>query len=76
MKTQIDIKSAFCGLIVGVLAMFAIGAATSTNETGRYQVAAGQNSAVIVDTATGKAWAFQPISSAQYKTDGNFWEVK
>jgi hypothetical protein len=36
----------------------------------------GQGCAVIVDTTTGKAWAFQPSSTAQWKNDGDFWNAK
>lgn len=76
MKTQIDLKSALCGLVVGVLAMLAIGAGTSSNEIGRYQTSTGQNSSVIVDTITGKAWAFQPVNTAEFRKDENFWNEK
>jgi hypothetical protein len=76
MKMTIDFKSALCGLIIGVVAMLAIGAEPSSNDAGRYQVAAAQNLAVIVDTKTGQAWGFGPISTTQYRTDGNFWDKK
>jgi len=76
MKAQIDIKSVLCGVAIGVLAVCAIGARTSSNDVGRYQVAAGQNSSVIVDTKTGQAWGFIPQSTAQYRMDGNFWDPK
>jgi hypothetical protein len=77
MKIQIDLKSAVCGLIIGVAAMFALGAdSSSSNQVGRYQIATGQNSSVIVDTTTGKAWAFQPLTTAQFKQDGSFWDAK
>ena len=76
MKAQIDLKSVLCGVAIGVLAVVAIGAATSSNETGRYQVSAGQGAAVIVDTRTGQAWGYCPQTTALYKTDGNFWDPK
>jgi hypothetical protein len=58
MKTQIDLKSAVCGLVLGVLTMFVIGAGESSSiPVGRYQVAVGSISSVIVDTATGQSWA-------------------
>jgi hypothetical protein len=66
------------GLIIGVAAMFALGADSSaSNQVGRYQIASGgQGCAVIVDTITGRAWAFQPPSTAQWRNDGNFWDIK
>jgi hypothetical protein len=76
MKTQIDIKSAVFGLIFGVATMVAIGAGSSSKEAGRYQVSAGQTSAVIVDTKTGQAWSYTPQNTAQFRTDSNFWDVK
>jgi hypothetical protein len=75
MKIQIDMKSAVCGLIVGAAAIFVLGAG-SGGSVGRYQIATGQNSSVIVDTATGKAWAFQPISTAEFRNSPNFWDAK
>ena len=77
MKTTIDIKSAMLGLVAGVLVAVAIGAGTPSSETGRYQVSAGADAcAVIVDTRTGRAWAFQPNNTAQWRTDANFWNEK
>ena len=78
MKTQIDVKSAVCGLIVGIAAMFALGMdSSSSNELGRYQISSGgQGCAVIVDTKTGQAWSFQPSTTAQWKNDGNFFDPK
>jgi hypothetical protein len=75
MKIQIDLKSAVCGLAVGIAAMFVMGA-DSSNPVGKYQIATGQNSSVIVDTTTGKAWAFQPISTSDFKNSPNFWDAK
>jgi hypothetical protein len=76
MKTQIDIKSVLYGVAMGVLGVFAIGAATSSNEIGRYQVSAGQGVSVIIDTRTGQAWGYCPASTTAYKTDANFWDSK
>src|SRR5258708_36531622 len=39
MNTKIDLKSSLGGLCVGVLATFAMGAATSPNSAGRYHFA-------------------------------------
>ncbi|MEI6195997.1 MAG: hypothetical protein WCS42_16880 [Verrucomicrobiota bacterium] len=76
MKTQIDLKSVLLGVSLGVLTMFALGAGTSPNETGRYQVSSGQTTAVIVDSKTGQAWAFSPVNTGQYRSDPEFWNVK
>ncbi len=77
MKITIDSRSAALGLSVGVAAMFVMGAATSSNDTGRFQVAAGgPGFAVIIDTKTGQAWGFQPASTAQWRSDENFWREK
>ena len=76
MKAQLDIKSVLCGVAIGVLAVCAIGAGSSSNDVGRYQVSAGQSSTVIVDTKTGQAWGYCPLNTAQYRNDGSFWEPK
>ena len=78
MKTQIDIKSALCGLVVGVLAMLAIGAGTSSNEVGRYQISSGASFSVMVDTKTGQAWGsvYAPNNSSSIHNDSNFFEPK
>jgi len=60
MKIQIDLKSALAGLALGIAAMFCVGAETSSNPVGRFQVAGGTGASganfIILDTATGKAW--------------------
>jgi hypothetical protein len=78
MKTQIDIKSALLGIAVGVLAMFAIGAGTGSNEVGRYQISSNPNFSIIVDTKTGQAWGgvFSPSAGSSIHNDGNFFEAK
>ncbi|HEY1717078.1 MAG TPA: hypothetical protein VGH42_02140 [Verrucomicrobiae bacterium] len=79
MKIQIDLKSAVCGLIVGVAAMFAIGADSSSNQVGRYQIQTcpGNPSgyAVVLDTATGKVWMGNGNAN-QLRSDGNFFDPK
>lgn len=79
MKIQIDLKSAVCELIIGVAAMFAMGA-DSTNSAGRYQITAipGSNpnqagTAIMVDTQTGKAWGAD--IQREFKSEG-FWDAK
>jgi hypothetical protein len=80
MKTQIDIKSALFGIVVGVLAMFAIGAGTSSNEVGRYQISSAGERSVMIDTITGKAWAVGVLKDPMYYPSGgknnNFWDAK
>jgi hypothetical protein len=80
MKTTIDLKSAALGLLAGIIVMFAVGAGLSSDDSsrvGRYQVSAGTGgSAVMVDTKTGQAWSFQPLNTAQLKSDANFWGAK
>ena len=76
MKIDIDFKSALCGLIIGVVAMFAIGAEAPSNDVGRYQVSVAHDLGIILDTKTGRAWGFGPINTAQYRNDGDFWAGK
>jgi hypothetical protein len=79
MKIQIDIKSALFGLVAGVLAMFAIGAGTTSNGSGRYEVSAGQDCAVLIDTVTGKAWSLGVSGATSYPPGNkcsNFWDDK
>lgn len=76
MKTQIDLKSAVLGLILGSTAMFTLGNSTSNREIGRYQVAAGQGTSIILDTATGQSWGYVPLSTREVRYDDNFWDVK
>jgi len=79
MKTKIDVKSALCGLAVGVFAMLAVGAGESTTTGGKYQVvtfmAGGQANALMIDTTTGKGWGVNLVQN--WKNDGgNFFEPK
>jgi hypothetical protein len=76
MKINIDLKSAFLGLIAGAGILFTLGADKSSNEAGRYQVSTGQNMSVIIDTQTGQAWGYYPTSFAQNRNDSNFWTAK
>jgi hypothetical protein len=46
-NTKVDLKSALLGLILGVVATFAIGAASSPNEIGHYQIAGAGNHGMI-----------------------------
>jgi hypothetical protein len=50
-------KQLIIGIIVGIVATLAVGAALEKGTNiGRYQVSAGLDLAVIVDTATGQSW--------------------
>jgi hypothetical protein len=74
MKTQIDIKSALVGIVVGVLAVLAVGAGTSSNEVGRYQAGCGTGFAIIIDTKTGQAWGATRDTTS--RGDANFFDAK
>jgi len=76
MKTQLNFKSVFCGLLIGVLATLAIGAGVATNETGRFQAVIGSNIGLLVDTQTGKVWTKCWPTTAELKTDADFSEPK
>lgn len=81
MKTQIDLKSAACGLALGVFAMLATGAGTSSietgrHETGRYQVATAGNVALVIDTQTGKVWTKCWSNTSTFSTDQDFSKAK
>ena len=73
MKTQIDLKSLLCGLAIGVLAMFAVGATTST-APGRFQIAGSPPIFLLVDTTTGKVWTSN--FSAARPADDDFFAPK
>jgi hypothetical protein len=80
MKTQIDIKSVLCGVAIGVLAVFAIGAGTSSNQVGKYQVTSTGNGtggwlSIMVDTQTGESWGVDFSRNAVQKPD-KFWDAK
>ena len=75
MKTTIDIKSAFIGLLLGVLATIAIAAASSPGQVGRYQIGGTGNHGMVLDTATGQVWSTF-LSSGGGRTDMNFYQTK
>jgi hypothetical protein len=68
MKIQIDLKSAICGLVIGIAAMFVVGAGTSNETVGRFQVAGGSGNGdghfMIIDTATGQDWCYHTAGRA------------
>ena len=76
MKTQIDLKSLLCGLTIGVLAMFAIGATEPSNPVGRYQVSTAAGFVAIVDSQTGQAWGANLASPGFTGVHNGFWEKK
>jgi hypothetical protein len=77
MKIQIDLKSASCGLAIGVAAMFVMGAESSSNPVGRYQIEIGVPGAVILDTQTGEAWAMPNTGSGNFDSkSGKFYGPK
>ncbi len=67
MKITIDLKSALCGLAIGVVAVLSIGAGTSSNPAGKYKIVTGisegKGYAIMVDTQTGQAWGYNYDSS-------------
>jgi predicted cation transporter len=80
MKTPIDIKSVLCGVTLGVLAVFAIGAGTSSNPVGKYQVTAASapngTFFLMVDTQTGEAWAADSVANWSGSKPDKFWSAK
>jgi len=83
MKTQIDLKSAACGLVIGVLAMFALGADSSSSiQVGKYQIQAvpGENGiagfAIIIDTQTGESWGADMVHDWRNNKADQFWGAK
>jgi hypothetical protein len=54
MNTKLDLKSAMLGLVLGLLAIAAIGAVSSPDHVGRYQVSGTGDQGLVVDTVTGQ----------------------
>ncbi len=75
MNTKIDIKSALLGLTLGILAMIAVGAASSAGPVGRYQVSGTGSHGLILDTATGRVWSAY-LASGSGRTDPDFYQPK
>lgn len=81
MKIQIDLKSALCGLIIGVAAMFIIGAGTTSNESGKYQIAIGSapngDFSFVIDTQTGEVWGIDTTKDFYgHNRPEKFWGAK
>lgn len=79
---KIELKSAAFGLALGILAMVAIAAeSSSTPSGGRYQLvtfSAGpgaEPNAMIIDTSTGKVWSTK-LTSNWRDSGGSFWDAK
>ena len=73
MKITIDLRSAFIGLVAGVLLILTLGAVSPGRPSSgaQYEVAGTHSHAVIINTQTGQAWtAFLPPGSGH--TDGDF----
>jgi len=73
MTLKVDIKSLLLGLVIGIIAILAVGAASRGNNTGKYQIsiATGVRGDVVyakIDTSTGEVDAWQsPINSVPTK---------
>jgi hypothetical protein len=76
MNTKIDLKSALCGLAVGILAMLAIGASNSSNPIGRYYIASGSGFVTVLDTTTGQVWGANLATPGWQSIHPNFWDKK
>jgi len=77
MKIQIDLKSALCGLLLGVVVMLCLGAQPArSDQIGRYQAVTGITGtggyALLLDTTTGKVWD----RAKDFAHDGNFFDDK
>lgn len=77
MKIQIDLKSAVCGLLLGVVLVVCGGAAMGRpDQIRRYEVVTGVTGtggyALLLDTTTGKVWG----RAKDFAHDGNFFDEK
>jgi len=81
MKIQIDLKSAVCGLAVGIAIMLVVGADSYSKETGRYQIShagdGGNSFITVIDTKTGEVWSHGTGTDGMGNTKlQNFWNPK
>ena len=69
---KFDSKSLLVGVVAGVLLTFTLGAdAGSASPAGRFQVAATDSHAIILDTATGRSWTARDVTVVN-ATKGDF----
>ncbi len=73
---KIDLKSALCGLALGIVAMAAMGSSSSTPIVGRYQVSGGYGFFTIIDTSTGQAWGANLSSPGMQGIQAGYWDPK
>jgi hypothetical protein len=78
MKIQIDLKSAACGLAVGIAGMFLTGSDSNSGEIGHYQIAdAYPGFITVIDTKTGEVWCHPTGTEGMGGTKiQNFWNAK
>ena len=77
MKKTLEPKSLLCGLFVGILATLAMGAALSpSTPIQRFQCSASDTYLLIVDTATGRAWATAPTGVSITGAPAGFYDQK
>jgi hypothetical protein len=82
MKIQIDLKSAVCGLAIGIAAMFVMGADSKSGEVGRFQISHtssgnGGDYITIIDTKTGEVWSHPAGTEGMGQAKlQNFWKAK
>jgi len=72
MTLKVDIKSLLLGLVIGIIAVIAIGAASRGNSTGQYQVSIAANVRDVIyakiHSVTGEIETWQsPINSVPTK---------
>ncbi len=73
MKNKIGLKSLLCGVVIGVAAMFVMGAeSSSSNSVGKYKVAVCNGYALILNTQTGEAWGMAGGQNFDNKSDKFF----
>ena len=74
--TKLRVPAAFCAGVAVTSAVFLLAGAGPRDagpQAGRYQVAASENHAFVIDTATGKVWPrFGPVG----RTDPEFYDEK
>ncbi len=69
---KVDIKSLAIGFLLSAVVFLALGAGQSTESHSccRYQVAAAEYNAYVIDTTTGKVWGKSTTGK------GPFWDAK